>query len=250
VACSCSSLALDALPVLLAPPPHRRRRRARWATTACGRTTCLSTGCTPRGERSRTGWRRLCRHPRPQTWQARAWRGLRPMAPPSLAKTRLGREFGRAVRTAVRTTATIIVWARETGRAAPLRRDRREGLQAVGRTGEGTRADGRVWEVGTDTARAQARASRPLRRRRRRKRERQRGLACGRECGPQNAGHMRATQWGPGRVQTCEQTGRWERTGQVKWTTAPHGHSQGTHDTDTVKAWTRLQRVMPSASLV
>jgi hypothetical protein len=58
------------------------------------------------------------------------------MAPPSLAKTRRGREFGRAVRTAVRTTGTIIVWARETGRAAPLRSDRREGLQAVGQAGK------------------------------------------------------------------------------------------------------------------
>ncbi len=68
---------------------------------------------------------------------------------------------------------------------------RAEGCRAGG---AGTRADGRVWEVGTDTARAQARASRPLRRRR--KRERQRGLACGRECGPRNAGRMRATQCG------------------------------------------------------
>jgi hypothetical protein len=31
---------------------------------------------------------------------------------------------------------TIIVWARETGRAAPLRRDRREGLKAVGQAGK------------------------------------------------------------------------------------------------------------------
>jgi hypothetical protein len=60
--------------------------------------------------------------------------------------------------------------------------------------GEGTRADGRVWEVGTDTDRAQARASRPLRRRR--KRERQRRRACGRECGPHNGGRMLATHCG------------------------------------------------------
>jgi hypothetical protein len=44
-------------------------------------------------ERSRTGWRRLWRHPRPQTWQARAWGGQRPTAPPSREKTRLGREI-------------------------------------------------------------------------------------------------------------------------------------------------------------
>jgi hypothetical protein len=55
-------------------------------------------------ERSRTGWRRLWRHPRSQAWQARAWGEQRPTAPPSREKTRLGREFGRAVRTAVRTT--------------------------------------------------------------------------------------------------------------------------------------------------
>ncbi len=95
--------------------------------------------------------------------------------------------------------------------------------------GEGTREDGRVWEVGTDTARAQARASRPLRRRRKRERERQRGRACGRECGPHTAANVR--------------TDRWERTGQVM--------DNGTPDhTDTVKGMTWPPVVMPSASLV
>ncbi len=41
-----------------------------------------------------------------------------------------------AVRTAVRTTATIIVWAPKGERAAPLRRDRLEGLKAVGQAGK------------------------------------------------------------------------------------------------------------------
>jgi hypothetical protein len=116
----------------------------------------------------------------------------------------------------VRTTASIIVWARETGRAALLRRDRREGLQAVGQAGKARartagygkflseRTDGRN---GTDG--------------------RQRGLACGRECGPHNAGCMRATHCKPANIQVGGVNG----TGQVDNGTPDH--------TDTVKAWTR-----------
>jgi hypothetical protein len=72
---------------------------------------------------------------------------------------------------------------------------------------------------GRNTGRAQARASRPRGRRRKRERRR-RDIAGGwLACGPHNAGRM----------QTCEQTGRWERTEQVIWTTAPRTN------TDTVK---------------
>ena len=60
-----------------------------------------------------------------------------------------------------------------------------------------------------------------------------------------NAGHTMRDACGPhnaGRVQTCERTGRWERG-------RSSGHGTPDH-TDTVKARTQLQRVMPSASLV
>ncbi len=61
-----------------------------------------------------------------------------------------------------------------------------------------------------------------------------------------NAGHTMLDACGPhnsGRMQTCEQTtGGRDGTG--------HGRKGTTRHTDTVKAWTRLQRVMPSASLV
>ncbi len=115
-----------------------------------------------------------------------------------------------------------------TGRAAPLGRDRREGRQAGGQAGKarartavGSRNGHRPHpSAGEQAAQALAQA------------RRQRRRAFGRECGPHNAGRMRATQCGT--LQTCEQTGRWERTGQVMCTTAPrttrtrsrarHGH--------------------------
>ncbi len=166
-------------------------------------------------ERSRMGWRRLWRQPRPQTWQARAWGGQRPTVPPSREKTRLGREFE---------TRLGVTWLRK--RKSISRRGRQDapprsretggkGCRLSGRRG-GTCADGRVWEVGADgrdRARAQGRASRPLRRRR--KRERQRGRMRATQCGT-HAGHTMRDACGPhnaGRMQTCEQTGRWERTG-------------------------------------
>jgi hypothetical protein len=79
----------------------------------------------------------------------------------------------------------------------------REGLKAVGQAGKARAltAGSVVGADGRDTARAQARASRP--RGRRRKRERQRGLALGRECGPHNAGRMKATQCGRMRATQC-----------------------------------------------
>jgi hypothetical protein len=166
-----------------------------------------------------THWRRLWRHPRPQTSQARAWRGQRPTAPPSLEKTRLGREiwghtFPRRGHPFPRRKSI----SRRGDRTRRPARERQAGRAAGGRAGgEGTRADGRVVgsrnghrphpSAGEQAAQAQAQARAPTQR------------ACGRECGPHNAGRMRATQCGT--LQTCEQTGRWERTGQVKWTTAP-----------------------------
>jgi hypothetical protein len=124
---------------------------------------------------------------------------------------------------------------RQAGRAAGCRAG-----------GEGTRADGRVWEVGangTDTARARARASTPRRRWRERKRQRERDRWRPAAC-------MWATQCGTHAGRTirgaCKranrQVGGRDGTG--------HGGKGTTRNTDTVKAWTRLQRVMPSASLV
>jgi hypothetical protein len=122
-----------------------------------------------------------------------------------------------------------------TRRPAQERQARRA---AGGRAGvEGTRADGRFWEVGADgrdTACARARTNRPCGR----MRERQRAAGCMRAtqcdaCGPHNAGRM----------QTCERTGRWENgTG--------HGEEGTPHPTDTVKGMTWPLVVMHSASLV
>jgi hypothetical protein len=164
--------------------------------------------------------------PRPQTWQARAWGGQRPTAPPSREKNRLGREFGWAVRTAVRTTATIIVWARETGRAAPLRRNRREGLQAVGQAGK---APARTAGYGS---RLTERTQPPKRGRAGRAGA---GASASANAGLHagvNAGHTMRDACGPhnsGRMQTCEQTGRWDRQDRscVQRHLRPHGHGQG-----------------------
>jgi hypothetical protein len=106
-----------------------------------------------------------------------------------------GREFGWAVQTAVRTSGIIIVWARETGRAAPLRRDMREGLQAVGQAGK-TRArpagSGKPAQTeGTQAAPKRGRAGRAGAGACASARERGRWRLA---CGPHNAGRMRATQ--------------------------------------------------------
>jgi hypothetical protein len=117
-----------------------------------------------------------------------------------------------------------------TGRCALLRRDRREGRQAGRAGGEGTRAHGRVSER-TQPAPKRGRAGRS-------------GAGASANASA-NAGHTMLDACGPhnsGRMQTCEQTGGRDGAG--------HGRKGTTRHTDTVKAWTRLQRVMPSASLV
>ncbi len=97
---------------------------------------------------------------------------------------------------------------RQAGRAAGCRAG-----------GEGMRADGRVWEVGADGRAGRSGA----------------GASASANAGVHagvNAGHTMRDACGPHNAQTCEQTGRWERTGQLKWTTAPrttrtrsrHGH--------------------------
>jgi hypothetical protein len=101
-------------------------------------------------ERSRTGWRRLWRHPRPQTWQARAWRGQRPTAPPSRAKTRLGREiwghtFPRRGHPFPRRKSI----SRRGRQNAPPRSGETggKGCRRAGRRGRHARADGMgIWE--------------------------------------------------------------------------------------------------------
>jgi hypothetical protein len=116
--------------------------------------------------------------------------------------------------------------ARETGRAAPLRRDRREGLQAAGQTGKArARTAGYVVGAdGRDTARAElGRAGRTGA-----------GVSASANAGLHwgvNAGHTMRGACGTrnaGRMQTCEQTGGRERhrsCGQRHH--APHGHGQG-----------------------
>ncbi len=123
----------------------------------------------------------------------------------------------------------------EAKRAAPLREDRRDGLQAARPAGEARR----VPDQDTPAAPTEGTRAAP-------KRGRADSTGAGASasanasdiaggwlaCGPHNAGCM----------QTCEQTGGENGTGHVDNGT--------THDTDTVKGMTWPPIVMPSASLV
>ncbi len=111
------------------------------------------------------------------------------------------------------------------GRAAPLRRDRREGLQAVGQAGKArARTAGSGKSEGMHTAPKRGRAGHVGAGA---SANANAGLHWGVNAGHtmwDDAGHTMRGACGPhnaGRMQTCEQTGRWGITGQVKWTTAP-----------------------------
>jgi hypothetical protein len=121
--------------------------------------------------------------------------------------------------------------------------------------GRGRRdAPPRSGETGGKGCRLSGRRGRHARRRpgmesrRRRKGHRPRPSARKRErqTAGVNAGHTSGTHAGPTLLDACKranrQVGGRNGTGQVDNGTPDH--------TDTVKAWTRLQRVMPSASLV
>jgi hypothetical protein len=210
-------------------------------------------------ERSLMGWRRLWRLPRPQTWQARAWVGQRPMAPPSREKTRLGRELETRLRvTWLRKRKSISRRGGDRTRRPP--REGQAGRAAGGQAGgEGTRADGQFWEVGADgryTACARAR-----------------GTAHGRWAQPMAGHHVgggsEGAQPAPTRgrtdctgagasasadageiaggwpacgtqVPTSEQTGRRERTEQVMWARAPRAPRTRS------RAWTWPPVLVPS----
>ena len=88
---------------------------------------------TPKSQRSRTHWRSLCCVPRPQTGQARAWGG-------HLLAAVVGVGWGAGRRQdlgAYRREDDSRIAGGEAERAAPLRRDRREGRQAARPAGKG-----------------------------------------------------------------------------------------------------------------
>ncbi len=193
--------------------------------------------------------RRRCCTPRPQTWQARTAGRQRPKVAPARAGSRV---LGGvpATRRAYRREDDSRIAGGGRQNAPPrsgetggegCRLSGRRGRHARGRPVLGSRRRRMGHSpprpsAGEQTARAQARAP---------TRATSLAAACMRAT-RMHVGRMRATC--AGRMQTCEQTGRWDGTGHVD-----NGTSSAVLSTCvfyTVKAWKRPPVVMPSASLV